>query len=149
MNLKKQLCLFLLGAAFFVTLGSQAFAVPASPEPSDPNSLCNSVQTSGSGISTFCDEYNSRNGGAGDPVDNASSPLTGKNSLLYKIVQLVTYFTGAASVIMIIVGGFRYVTSGGDSASTKGAKDTILYAVIGLAITIFAQTIIIFVLSKL
>ncbi len=129
--------------------GAHAFAVPASPEPSDPNNLCNSIQAAGSTISTFCDEYKARNGGAGDAVDNTSSPLTGKNSLLYKIIQLVVYFTGAASVIMITVGGFRYITSGGDSNSTKGAKDTILYAVIGLVITLFAQTIITFVLSKL
>lgn len=96
----------------------------------------------------FCqDSVNHPRGG--DPINSDSSPILGPNSLLYKIIQTVTILTGAISVIMIIIGGFRYIVSGGDPSSTKGAKDTILYAVIGLVIAIFAQTIITFVLSNL
>lgn len=84
-----------------------------------------------------------------DPVKNDSSPILGPSSILYRIIQFVTMLTGALSIIMIIVGGFKYVVSGGDSNATKGAKDTILYAVIGLVIALFAQIIITFVLSSL
>jgi hypothetical protein len=50
---------------------------------------------------------------------------------------------------MIIVGGLRYVTSGGSDASVTGAKNTILYAVIGLVIVALAQVLVHFVLSNL
>ena len=49
---------------------------------------------------------------------------------------------------MIIIGGFAYVTSAGEPQKLKGAKDTILYALIGLAVAIFAQLIISFVMSN-
>jgi hypothetical protein len=49
---------------------------------------------------------------------------------------------------MIIIGGFRYVVSGGDSAGVEGAKNTILYAVIGLVVALLAQAIVVFVISR-
>ncbi len=49
---------------------------------------------------------------------------------------------------MIVYGGFRYVTSGGDSSKVGDAKKTILYALIGLVIVALAQVIVKFVLSK-
>jgi len=56
---------------------------------------------------------------------------------------------GIAAVIMIIVGGFRYITSGGNDASVTSAKNTILYAVIGLIVVALSQLIVRFVLGKL
>jgi hypothetical protein len=49
---------------------------------------------------------------------------------------------------MIVVGGFRYVTSAGDSTKVGSAKNTILYALIGLIIVALAQIVVRFVLSK-
>jgi hypothetical protein len=49
---------------------------------------------------------------------------------------------------MIIYGGFRYITSGGDSNGVTAAKNTILYAIIGLIIVALAQIIVNFVLNK-
>ncbi len=54
---------------------------------------------------------------------------------------------GVISVIMIVIGGIRYATSGGDEKGTKGAKDTILYAVIGLVVALLAFAIVNFVLE--
>ena len=118
-------------------------------EPADPDSLCGSLQTQGGVKPVFCDEYNARADPGADPVTSNESLLTGKNSLLYKAIQIAAMVAGFGSVVMIVVGGFRYMTSGGDSNATKGAKDTIMYAVIGLVVAIFAQVIIVFVLSKL
>ncbi len=50
---------------------------------------------------------------------------------------------------MIIIGGFKYVTSTGDSASISSAKNTILYALVGLAVVSLAQVLVHFVLNKL
>ena len=62
-------------------------------------------------------------------------------------INVILYITGIAAVIMIVIGGMRYVLSGGDSSATKGAKDTILYAVVGLIVAIIAFAIVNFVVG--
>jgi hypothetical protein len=49
---------------------------------------------------------------------------------------------------MIVFGGFKYITSGGDSNNVSGAKNTIIYAIIGLVIVALAQLIVHFVLNQ-
>ncbi|HMH70200.1 MAG TPA: hypothetical protein VK502_02280 [Candidatus Saccharimonadales bacterium] len=63
------------------------------------------------------------------------------------VVNILLYLLGAIAVIMIVIGGIRYTTSNGDSSSTKGAKDTILYAVVGLIIAMLAYAIVNFVVK--
>ena len=65
------------------------------------------------------------------------------------VANILLYLLGAIAVIMIIYGGIRYVTSGGDSSSIKAAKDTILYSVIGLVVAILAYAIVNFVVTKI
>jgi len=80
-------------------------------------------------------------------TDDGSS----KNSLSSVIKNVINIFSivvGAISVIMIIIGGFRYVVSNGDSNGVSGAKNTILYAIVGLVIVLFAQVIVKFVLTN-
>jgi len=75
-----------------------------------------------------------------------------KNALggyIKKIINILLQVLGIISVIVIIVGGIRYATSGGDSKQTAAAKDTILYAVVGLVVAILAYAIVNFVLSNL
>jgi cytochrome bd-type quinol oxidase subunit 2 len=64
------------------------------------------------------------------------------------IVNIFSVIVGVVAVIMIIVGGFRYITSGGDSNNISSAKNTIIYAIIGLVIVALAQFIVQFVLNK-
>ncbi|MEO5499574.1 MAG: hypothetical protein ABIR46_03680, partial [Candidatus Saccharimonadales bacterium] len=70
------------------------------------------------------------------------------NILINRIINLLLFLIGAIAVIMIIIGGIRYTTSGGDSSQTKGARDTILYSVVGLVIAIMAFAIVNFVMSR-
>jgi hypothetical protein len=70
------------------------------------------------------------------------------NDLITNIVNILSIIVGVVAVVMIIVGGFRYITSGGDSGNVSGAKNTILYAIVGLVIVALAQFIVRFVLSK-
>lgn len=79
---------------------------------------------------------------------NGSKPENKLNNLVATIVNLFSVFVGIIAVIMIIIGGFRYITSGGDSGNVSSAKNTILYAIIGLLIVAFAQFIVKFVLAK-
>ena len=84
---------------------------------------------------TNCDDIT---GGAGDDVSNIA-----KN-----VIDILTWVVGIVSVVMIIVAGLRYITSGGESGKVTGAKNTIMYAGIGLVIAILAQTIVKYVIEK-
>ena len=70
------------------------------------------------------------------------------NSLVQNLVNLLLFILGIISVIMIIVGGIRYATSGGDAGQTKSAKDTILYSVVGLIVAMLAYAIVNFVVAQ-
>jgi hypothetical protein len=80
----------------------------------------------------------------------AGSDATTKiNRIVHTIVNLLSALVGIVAVIMIIIGGFRYITSGGNDTSVTAAKNTILYAIIGLVVVALAQIIVRFTLSKL
>jgi hypothetical protein len=64
------------------------------------------------------------------------------------VVNALFTVAGAVAVIIIIMGGIRYITSTGDSGRIKAAKDTILYAVIGLVVIIVAREIVGFVIGQ-
>ena len=75
--------------------------------------------------------------------------LFGAGSVWTNIINTLIYAIGAVAILMVIVGGLRYTLSAGDASATKGAKDTILYAIVGLVIAAFAYTIVNFVLSRI
>lgn len=68
---------------------------------------------------------------------------------LNTFTSLLLYLAGAIAVLAIIFGGVRYVTSTGDAARVKQAKDTILYGIIGLVVSILAFAIVQFVIQNL
>jgi hypothetical protein len=91
------------------------------------------------------------NGGPNPSATISACQESGNESfsfLAQRIINIFSIVVGAVSVIMIIIGGFRYIISGGDSTGVSGAKNTILYAIVGLIIVLFAQVIIRFVLTN-
>ena len=70
-------------------------------------------------------------------------------SIVQKGVNIFAFIIGIISVIMILVGALRYVLSAGNPQSTKEAKDTILYAVIGLIVAILSFAIVNFVITSI
>lgn len=87
-------------------------------------------------------------GGTCDASDSAGAKKA-VGGIFGKVVNILSYIIGGICVIMIIIGGFRYIVSGGDQSGVSGAKNTILYALVGLAIVIFAQVIVKFVIGNL
>ena len=63
------------------------------------------------------------------------------------VVNILLFLLGAVAVVMIVIGGVRYTTANGDSSNIKAAKDTILYAVIGLIVASMAYAIVNFVVG--
>lgn len=82
----------------------------------------------------------------GDKDGNRPGAFT---NLLERIINVLLFLIGAIAVIMIIIGGIRYVTSNGDQAQVTGAKNTILYAVVGVVVAIMAYAIVNFVVDSL
>lgn len=76
------------------------------------------------------------------------SDLFGGNGIFTKIVDVLLFIIGAIAVIMLIIGGIRYVVSGGDSGAVTGAKNTILYAVIGIVVALLAYALVHFVIGS-
>lgn len=77
-----------------------------------------------------------------------ATDLFGSAGILTTVTNVMLFIVGAISVIMVIVGGFRYVVSGGNSTNITTAKNTILYAVVGLIIAIMAYALVNFVITS-
>lgn len=80
-------------------------------------------------------------------IDQASD-LFGPSGTFNTITNVLLFVVGAISVIMLIIGGIRYVVSGGDSAAVQSAKNTILYAVVGIVICLLAYAAVSFVIGS-
>lgn len=95
-----------------------------------------------------CKHSSTRNSAACEG-NSGNNPLIGPDGTITKVTAFISYLTGIAVIIMLIIGGFMYVSSGGDAGKVASARETILYAVIGLVIVLFAQALIIFVLNRI
>lgn len=110
----------------------------AGTDPSIRNSLCKGANLKLDNASTTATDAE---------CQQANASGTGFTNLIAKIINIISVIVGAVAVIMIIWGGFRYVTSAGNDSSVSAAKNTILYAIIGLIIVALAQLIVRFVLG--
>lgn len=122
--MKRTITSFILGITLFVGIG---LLVPA-PSASAINVF---DQCAANSTSAVCKSTS----------DNATS-------MIKVVINTLLYALGIVAVIMIIIGGIRYTTSNGEAAGIKGAKDTITYAVVGLAVAIMAFTVVNFVVGK-
>lgn len=98
------------------------------------NGLCGgaNIATNGTTSQTGC---------TNQQADNSISKIA------TQVVNIFSIIVGVVAVIMIIYGGFKYITSGGDSGNVSSAKNTLIYAVIGLIIVALAQFIVHVVLT--
>ncbi|MGI9027282.1 MAG: pilin [Candidatus Saccharimonadales bacterium] len=136
--------------ASFVAVIAAPVAVPvlvhAQGESSAQKLLCKSQDKSNTSEYIPSATGNSAADGNCSEVDNAGAEKL--NQFISQVVNVISLIVGIAAVIMIIIGGFKYITSGGDSGAVTGAKNTILYAIIGLVIVALAQFIVRFVTGK-
>lgn len=85
-------------------------------------------------------------GNCNDTITDNS--LTGGAPLVQQVLNAIFLLVGAAAIIVIIYAGIRFAASQGDSAGVQSAKKTLMYAVIGLVVAIFAAGIVNFVLAR-
>jgi len=84
-----------------------------------------------------------------DPAEiGITDPVKSADGAIGTVLTTVYTWAGIVAVLIIIVAGYLYVTSGGNSTQTKRAKDAILGSVIGLVVIIMAFVITQFVLGR-
>jgi len=81
--------------------------------------------------------------------DGCPEDLFGGTGVFKQVTNTILYIVGVIAVIMLIFGGIKYVISGGDAKKVTDAKNTILYAIIGLVIAFLSYAIVNFVISAL
>jgi hypothetical protein len=128
-----------VGAALSLALVPAALVPAVAFAQDNANVNIGNCLSQGSGLTT----------GTGTTCTAAADTGTQKiQDIVTLIVNIFSIIVGIVAVIMIVVGGFKYITSGGDSGNITSAKNTIVYAVIGLVIVALAQFIVKFVLNK-
>ena len=99
-------------------------------------------------VEQACDEPGAAQNPYCEAVDNppTKDPVT---KTIGKVVTFFAWLAGICAVIWIIYGGFRFVTSYGDSQKVAAARETILYAVIGLVVIVASYSIITLIINRL
>ena len=90
-----------------------------------------------------CDTSSGLSGGM-DCAKNDDMPedLTGDNGIVTTVINTMLFIVGILSVIMIIFAGIRYVTAHGDKGQVESAKNTLIYAIVGLIVSIVAYALV-------
>ncbi len=107
--------------------------------------VCNQ---NGAGGSAVCQDSKSGNCPSGTPNCD-SNPITGSDGLLVHITDIAAFVAGAAAILLIIIGGLRYITSSGNTEKANSARSTIINALIGLAVIVLATSLITYVVDRL
>jgi uncharacterized membrane protein len=136
MELYKKSLLIISGVLMLI-----AFLLPATVFARQPIEIQNATCAGSNGLITA----NPGNGACEKINDDATGTA---NKIASDIVNLLSAIVGVLAVIMIIYAGFRYVTSGGSDEAVKGAKNTIIYAIVGLVVVALSQVIVHFALSR-
>lgn len=88
-------------------------------------------------------------GAAAAKGSSQEANLFTEGGIFQTVTNILLFLVGAISVIMLIIGGIRYVVSGGDQAAVTSAKNTILYAIVGIVVAFLAYAAVQFVISSL
>lgn len=123
------LALFGIGAISGVTMNIYLPSVGFAATTDSQSAVCEAI-----GSGTECDE-------------NATGSAS-VTSIIQTAIRILSIVVGVAAVIMIVVAGFKYIASGGDSSKIASAKNTLVYALVGLVVAVLAQVIVRFVLTQ-
>lgn len=112
------------------------FAAPAAPTYA--GDTCNTVVTGGPNAGATCAK-----------PDAGATNLFGPGGVFVTVTNILLFVIGAIAVVMLIIGGIRYVVSAGDQNAVTSAKNTILYAIIGIVVAFLAYAAVNFITGQL
>ncbi len=104
--------------------------------------------------SVTVDSSNPDKVGTSGPGTGACSVKTGSQNTSFVdtiklVINIMLFIIGLIAVVMLVIGGIRYATSGGSQEAVKSAKDTILYAIIGIVVAVMAYAVVGFVTQNI
>jgi len=137
--IQKLKLLILSMSSLFIMAAPLALSASVSAAPIDQNSINGNLCAGSNG---------DLSGNANNSNCSGNQATSRVSDLITTIINIISAVVGIIAVIMIIVAGLRYVTSGGKEEGVKNAKNTILYAIIGLVVVALAQLIVHFVLNQ-
>ncbi len=79
----------------------------------------------------------------------STDPIAGTNGVIIKVTNIIAYIAGIAAVIILVVSGIQFITSGGDSAKVATARKTIIGALVGIAVIVLAHTLIVYIVKRI
>jgi hypothetical protein len=139
-----------LGFVMNMSLLSPVFAadpLPGAPaaviDCTDPTSGCSKKEAACNGSGGSWSAHGSETGTC------SSSDSRTVNSTLRQVMNILFYVSGSIAILMIIIGGVRYVVSAGDQSAVTGAKNTVMYSMIGLVVIVISAALVSFVLNNL
>jgi cytochrome bd-type quinol oxidase subunit 2 len=134
-KIKEVLIALVVSGAFLVPVAVPVMvSAQAGTSPQIQDGLCSGAELQFDTTATGC--------------QSSAGASTKLNDLIKTIINIVSIVVGVVAVIMIVFGGLRYITSGGESSNVSSAKNTIIYAIVGLVVVALAQFIVRFVLDK-
>jgi len=130
------MALVLLPSLLVLSFGGISYAA-TTPKPAPPTGACGSIAGSSQ------DQVLKGSGQAG------TTDCGGANvrKLTKAIVDILSTIVGIVAVIVIIIAGFKYITSGGEASKIASAKTTLIYALVGLVVVVLAQVIVHFAIN--
>lgn len=133
-RLRILLAILLASAGLIFIPGPVSLAVATSSNPLDQ--ACNQGTASNSPL---CQQA---------LTQGTANPVSGPSGVINKAANIIALVAGIGAVIMILIGGFFYVTSAGNSERAAKAKSRILSAFIGLVVVALAWTIVRLITDK-
>jgi hypothetical protein len=90
-----------------------------------------------------------QNGASCAQANGTSSNLFAQGGVFQTVANTLIFIVGAVAVIFLIIGGLRYVISNGDPKAVEAAKNTILYAIVGIVVAVISFALVQFVINAL
>ncbi len=135
LNIKNHLLTLLAIPALALSVAAVVPSIAGAAEPASIQTGANTARGDGQSSCLF-------------GTEGAESCPAGTTPIFKTITNVLLFIIGAISVIMLIIGGIRYTISQGDSTAITGAKNTILYSIIGIVVAILAFAAVNFVIGS-
>jgi hypothetical protein len=132
-----------LPVALLLLATTSDVVVAASTTQDELTNACATAEINGGTKPTWCSDS------ATVTTTNSDNPVTGSKGVLTKVTNVIGFIAGVIAVIIIMIAGTRLILSRGDSAKIVTARQSIIYALVGLVVIVIAREIIVFILSRI
>jgi hypothetical protein len=107
------------------------------------------INRGNSNIDSICGQPGAANSSYCQDANNHTNRIYGKNGVIVIASYIIAIIAGVTAVIIIIIGAIRFMVSGGDPNAVAGARNSIIFALVGLLVIAAAESILLFVVNNI